>query len=126
MSLFGANWRWKPNYLTTSNISTIWLIICTGLGITTYASEEEKTALDEKYCFDYKYKDDVEKEIKINVTSLSKEKNKYRIEKLLTYSEYIDKSHFSPEKIGTLNHMFLQHIDFEKSYTLEDLKNQLI
>ena len=89
-------------------------------------SEEEKTALDEKYCFDYKYKEDVEKEIKINVTSLSKEKNKYRIEKLLTYSEYIDKSYFSPEKIGTLNHMFLQHIDFEKSYTLEELKNQLI
>ena len=89
-------------------------------------SEEEKTALDEKYCFDYKYKDDVEKEIKINVTSLSKEKNKYRIEKLLTYSEYIDKSHFSPEKIGTLNHMFLQHIDFKKSYNLEDLKNQLV
>ena len=89
-------------------------------------SEEEKTALDEKYCFDYKYKDDVDKEIKINVTSLSKEKNKYRIEKLLTYSEYIDKSYFSPEKIGTLNHMFLQHIDFEKLYTLEDLKKQLI
>ena len=89
-------------------------------------SEEEKTALDEKYCFDYKYKDDVEKEIKINVTSLSKEKNKYRIEKLLTYSEYIDKSHFSPEKIGTLNHMFLQHIDFKKFYNLEDLKNQLV
>lgn len=89
-------------------------------------SEEEKTALDEKYCFDYKYKDDVEKEIKINVTSLSKEKNKYRIEKLLTYSEYIDKSYFSPEKIGTLNHMFLQHIDFKKSYNLEDLKNQLV
>ena len=89
-------------------------------------TEEEKKALDEKYCFDYKYKDDVEKEIKINVTSLSKEKNKYRIEKLLTYSEYIDKSHFSPEKIGTLNHMFLQHIDFKKSYNLEDLKNQLV
>lgn len=89
-------------------------------------SEEEKKTLDEKYCFDYKFKDDVEKEIKINVTSLSKEKNKYRIEKLLTYSEYIDKSHFSPEKIGTLNHMFLQHIDFKMSYNLEDLKNQLI
>ena len=89
-------------------------------------TEEEKKVLDEKYCFDYKYKDDVDKEIKINVTSLSKGKNKYRIEKLLTYSEYIDKSHFSPEKIGTLNHMFLQHIDFKKSYNLEDLKNQLV
>ena len=42
-------------------------------------SEEEKTALDKKYCFDYKYKDDVEKEIKINVTSLSKENLKNQL-----------------------------------------------
>ena len=74
----------------------------------------------------YKYKDDIEKEIKLNVTSLTKEKNKYRIEKLVSYSEYTDKNYFSPEKIGTLNHMFLQHIDFKKSYAEDDLKNQLI
>ena len=89
-------------------------------------TEDEKKALDKKYYFDYKYKADIEKEIKLNVTSLTKEKNKYRIEKLVSYSEYTDKSYFSPEKIGTLNHMFLQHIDFKKSYAEDDLKNQLI
>ena len=88
-------------------------------------SDDYVDYFNRKYSFDYKYKDDIKKEIKLSVTDISKEKNRYRIEKMIKYSDYINKSNFTSDKIGTLNHLFLQHIDFTKSYDIDILREQL-
>ena len=88
-------------------------------------SDDYVDYFNRKYSFDYKYKDDIKKEIKLSVTDISKEKNRYKIEKMIKYSDYINKSNFTSDKIGILNHLFLQYIDFTKSYDIDILKEQL-
>lgn len=88
-------------------------------------SDDYVDYFNRKYSFDYKYKDDIKKEIKLSVTDISKEKNRYKIEKMIKYSDYINKSNFTSDKIGTLNHLFLQYIDFTKSYDTDILREQL-
>ena len=88
-------------------------------------SDDYVDYFNRKYSFDYKYKDDIKKEIKLSVTDISKEKNRYKIEKMIKYSDYINKSNFTSDKIGILNHLFLQYIDFTKSYDIDILREQL-
>lgn len=92
-------------------------------------SEEEKKLIREKYTYDYEYKDYITKQVKTSVTSLAKKnielKSKYIVEKLFDYDYHKKINDFTPEKIGTLNHLFLQHIDFKKDYTSDDLEKQL-
>lgn len=88
-------------------------------------SNEERDKIKEKYTNVYKYSQDIEKMIKNSVTSLSKQKNKYIIETMLNYKDINRNLDFSSAQIGTLNHLFLQNIDFSKKYSRDDLEEKL-